>query len=192
MLIFQAGVLLILPQDLTIRNRKAQPKPMRALVLLALLLTFLPSCTRAPSGPGNMGGLPTVATRKAQIANEPRGDFYYGRRYFVQKTRFWGYLRKPGHPAKTARLVIFNESQKRNPDRLPEDASGKRYGYDTNYEYKIYGRYTGRELYDPNSNQFLPEFLLTDYNLLSKDPGWLFSPSDKYSPTRITLLPPRY
>ena len=43
-----------------------------------------------------MGLLPTVSDRKAQIAAEPRGDFYYGRRYFVEKTRFWGYLREPG------------------------------------------------------------------------------------------------
>ena len=165
---------------------------MRALVFLALLLPILPSCSDLPSKPGNMGALPTVATRKAQIQSEPRGDFFYGRRYFVQKTRFWGYLRRPGQSATSAKLVIFNETKKRNPDRLPEFGSGKRYGSDQNYEYKIYGNYTGRELYDPNSNQFLPEFMLTNYELVSQNPGWLFSPSDTYFPTRITLLPPRY
>lgn len=139
-----------------------------------------------------MGDFPTVAARKEQIASEPRGNFYYGRRYFVQKTRFWGYLREPGQSANKAKLVIFNEAKKRNPDRLPEAGSGKNYGYDNNFEYKIYGRYTGRELYEPNSNQFLPEFLLADYQLVSKDPGWLFSPSDQYYPTRFTLLPPLY
>ena len=165
---------------------------MRALALLALLaliLSFLPSCSGTSSGPGNMGSLPTINTRKAKIANEPRGNFYYGRRYFVQKTRFWGYLREPGQSAGKAKLVIFNESKKRNPDRLPEDGSGKRYGFDNNYEYRIYGRYTGRELYEPNSNQFLPEFLLTNYELVATNPGWLFSPSDRYYPTRVTLLP---
>lgn len=139
-----------------------------------------------------MGGLPTISTRKAQIEAEPRGDFYYGRRYFVKKTRFWGYLREPGQSAEKAKLVIFNESRKLNPDRLPEAGGSKNYGFDNNYEYRIYGRYTGRELYEPNSNQFLPEFLLTDYKLVSKNPGWLFAPSDRYYPTRLTLLPPSF
>ena len=89
-----------------------------------------------------MGLLPTINDRKAQIAAEPRGDFYYGRRYFVEKTRFWGYLREPGQPANKAKLVIFNESWKINHDRLPEKKGGNSYGFDNNYEYRIYGRYT--------------------------------------------------
>ncbi|MFT6864448.1 MAG: hypothetical protein ACJAVK_003013 [Akkermansiaceae bacterium] len=139
-----------------------------------------------------MGELPTAETRKRQISSEARGDFYYGRRYFVKKTRFWGYLREPGQSAKKARLVIFNESQKENPDRFPEGGLEERYGSDNNFAYRIYGRYTGRELYEPNSNQFLPEFLLTHYELIAKNPGWLFAPSDKYDRTRVTLLPPSY
>jgi len=141
-------------------------------------------------GRGNLGDHPDPATRRANILAEPRGNFFYGRRYFVQKTRFWGYLRKPGQSATSAKLVIFNESKMKNPDRLPESGpAGRRYGFDQNYDYRIYGNYTGRTLYEPNSNQFLPEFLLTRYELLNKDPGWLFSPADVYSPIRVTLLP---
>jgi len=164
---------------------------MRAFIAFILAVVLLPSCSNSigGSGPGNMGSLPPPDVRKAQIAAEPRGDFYYGRRYFVRKTRFWGYLRKPGQSARSAKLVIFNEAKKRNPDRLPEDGASKVYGYDNNYEYKIYGRYTGRTLYEPNSNQFLPEFLLTNYELITANPGWLFSPADHYNPARITLLP---
>ncbi len=137
-----------------------------------------------------MGSYPEPAARKAQISAEPRGDFYYGRRYYVEKTRFWGYLRKPGQSARSAKLVIFNESKKLNPDRLPESApAGRRYGFDQNYEYRIYGNYSGKKLYEPNSNQILPEFMLTRYELLDKDPGWLFSPADEYQPKRVTLLP---
>ena len=165
---------------------------MRVLLALAVIPGLLPSCSNSLSGPGNMGALPTVETRKAQITAEPRGDFYYGRRYFVQKTRFWGYLREPGQSAKKAKLVIFNESRKRAPDRLPEFGSGKNYAFDNNYQYRIYGRFTGRKLYEPNSDQILPEFLLTDYQLVSTNPGWLFSPADKYYPNRFTLVPPRY
>jgi len=167
---------------------------MRALFCLALAALFLPSCSSSLStgGSGNMGTEPPLSVRKANIAAEPRGDFYYGRRYFVKKTRFWGYLRKPGQSANSAKLVIFNEAQKRNPDRLPETGGGKNYGFDQNYEYRIYGRYTGRSLYEPNSNQFLPEFLLTNYDLISTNPGWLFSPADQYNPSRVTLRPKRY
>ena len=44
-----------------------------------------------------------VAEREAQIAQEPGGDYYIGRRYYVPFTRFWGYLRRPGSSWRTAR-----------------------------------------------------------------------------------------
>ena len=98
--------------------------------------------------------------------------------------------RKPRQPWSSARLVVFNESKKRSPDRLPETGPpGRRYAYDRNYEYKILGYYTGVTVYDPNSNQFLPEFMLTGYELIDSDPGWLFSPRDHYDEVRFTLLP---
>jgi len=140
-------------------------------------------------GSPNMGG-PPADVRTAQIASEPTGSFYYGRRYYVQKTRFWGYLRKPRQNPNFAKLVLFNESKKRNPDRLPETGpAGQRYGYDQNYEYKIYGYYTGEKVYEVNSNQILPEFMLTGYELVNRKPGWLFSPKDHYNPKSFTLRP---
>mgnify|MGYP005998104581 CR=1 FL=1 len=139
-------------------------------------------------GPANMGG-PTVAERKAQIASEPTGSFYYGRRYYVEKTRFWGYLRKPRQSASSSQMVVFNESKKRNPDRLPENGPvGQRYGYDQNYEYRIYGYYTGQNVYEVNSDQILPEFMLTGYEVVNKNPGWLFNPKDSYNPQSLTLV----
>jgi len=161
---------------------------------LAALTFMLQSCSTASGGSGaygspNMGG-PRVEVRAAEIASEPTGNFYYGRRYFVKKTRFWGYLRKPRQSADTAKLVIFNESKKRNPDRLPETGPpGERYGFDQNYEYKIYGYYTGDKVYEVNSNQILPEFMLTGYELVNRNPGWLFSPRDHYNPQYINLRP---
>ncbi len=140
-------------------------------------------------GPPNMGG-PSPELRADQIATEPTGNFYYGRRYFVEKTRFWGYLRKPRESADNARLVVFNESKKLNPDRLPETGPpGRRYGFDQNYEYKIYGYFTGDKVYEINSNQILPEFMLTGYELVNRKPGWLFSPRDYYHASYITLRP---
>ncbi len=159
--------------------------------LLPVFCFFLCQCasTSGGSGPANMGG-PTQAERNASIATEQTGDFFYGRRYYVQKTRFWGYLRKPRQSASSAKLVIFDESSKRSPDRLSENGpSGAKYGFDNNYEYKIRGNYTGQEAYDPNSNQFLPVFRLTGYELVNRDPGWLFSPNDSYDPYTVSLQP---
>lgn len=136
-----------------------------------------------------MGG-PTQEERDAAIASEPTGNFYYGRRYYVEKTRFWGYLREPRQSADKAKLVIFKENLRKNPDRLPEDGpEGARYGFDNNYEYRIYGHYTGKTALCPNSNQILPIFALTDYELVNTQPGWLFSPKDHYHPLRFTLWP---
>ena len=156
---------------------------------LPVMAMVMSQCGGMP-GNGQLMGGPSQAARKAAIASEPVGDFFYGRRYYVFKTRFWGYLRKPRQPWSQAKLVIMREDRLKTPDRLPEDGpEGQCYGYDQNYEYRIHGYYTGRNAYDPNSDQILPEFMLTDYELLDRNPGWIFQPDDRYHPKRITLLP---
>lgn len=158
---------------------------------LGICCIFLTQCGPTMMGSGNMGG-PTVEDRNAQIANEPSGDFFYGRRYYVRKTRFWGYVRQPRQPWSRAKLVLLREDKVKAPDRLPENGPpGHRYGYDNNYEYRLRGYYTGQSGYDPNSNQVLPEFMLTGYDVLNRQPGWLFRPDDRYSDARITLTPHR-
>lgn len=135
-------------------------------------------------------GNESTESRREKIRSEASGNFFYGRRYYVERTRFWGYLRKPRESANTAKLVVFSESQKHNPDRYHEDGpSGQRYGMDNNYEYKIYGSYTGRKVYEPNTNQVLPEFRLSSYELVDKKPGWLFSPNDRYNSKALTMSP---
>lgn len=57
----------------------------------------------------------------------------------------------------------------------------------TNYEYRIHGNYTGEKAYDPNSDQILPVFVPTNFELVNREPGWLFSPKDHYHPQRFTL-----
>jgi len=157
----------------------------------------LNSCVNSASGHGThvgestvgklLANHPTVEQRKQSIATEQSGDHYIGRRYFVKNTTFWGYLRKPKHNWYTSKLVVFNEDQKLNPDRLPEDGPGNNYGFDQNYEYKIWGHYTGANIYDPNSNRWLPEFKLQNYEAINTDPGWIFSPKDRYLKDAITL-----
>jgi len=159
------------------------------IVALLALCCVLSQCGVSSFGPGNLGG-PTVEERNAKIAAEPTGNFYYGRRYFVEKTRFWGYLRQPRQPWSQAKLVIMREDKKSTPDRMSESGPpGQCYGCDNNVEYRIQGYYTGREVYEPNSNQFLPEFMLAGYAMLDPRPGWLFRPEDHYDRFRITMIP---
>ncbi len=162
--------------------------PVARTVLLGFAVLALSQCAQL-GGAGNMGG-PTVEERQLAIASEPSGDFFVGRRYHVEKTRFWGYVRKPRQPWNRSQLVMMREDSKTQPDRLPEDGPpGQRFGYDQNYEYRLRGQFTGRDAYDPNSNQFLPEFMLTGYELIDQNPGWLFTPQDRYDPRRLTLTP---
>jgi len=177
-------------------------KPIAHISIGITCCLLVPSC--APSGINNNGSLvpqiisgkilathPTVEERDQAIKDEAHGDYYIGRRYHVNRTTFWGYLRKSGNSWDSARLVSFNESSKRSPDRLPADGpDGARHGFDTNYEYRIWGKYTGEVVYDPNSNKFLPEFKLQRYHLLDKAPGWLFSPKDRYNPNVISIFKP--
>jgi hypothetical protein len=166
---------------------------MRALFsAAALCMAFaLISCEspRVSYGPANMGG-PSMEMRNAQVAGEETGPFFIGRRYHVHRTWFWGYLRRPREPWSKATLVVFNQTRRRAPDNLSQAGPpGTRYAYDNNYQYRIWGQYPGELVYEPNSNQVLPEFLLTDYQLVDSNPGWLFHPGDHYDPHRLSLLP---
>ena len=55
-----------------------------------------------------MGG-PGKDQRKETIANEQTGEFYIGRRYHVNRTWWWGYLRQPGQPWSKSQLVVFKQ-----------------------------------------------------------------------------------
>jgi hypothetical protein len=106
----------------------------------------------------------------AKIAAEPPGDYFIGHRYFKGSVfKFWGYVRKPGQPWSTAQLVVFNEKEKLAPDR--EKLS---FGSDNNYEYKLWGNFSGQTVYEPASNGFYPEFVLKRYELISTNPAPIF------------------
>ena len=126
---------------------------MNKLLLSLLGATLLPALTQCNTLEKDIAG---INARNAEIAREPRGNYFVGRRYHVPATRFWGYLRQPGQTWRTAQLVIMDESACRTPDRLPEYTGNPRYAYDNNYEYRVYGKYTGKYGYEPNSNLRLP------------------------------------
>ncbi len=158
---------------------------MKKLLLLALSLSSLP-LTQCNS---TLKDQQAIAVREQIISSEPKGNYYIGRRYHVPATRFWGYLRKPGTSWRDAQLVIMEESSKLVPDRYPESDSTPSYASDDNYEYRIYGHYTGKKAYEPNSNLPLPVFKLTGYELIDKKPGWLFKPSERRSDEAVSLRP---
>lgn len=89
----------------------------RLLPLLgAVILPMLSQCNSLEKD------IAAINARNMEIAREPRGNYFVGRRYHVPSTRFWGYLRQPGQTWRTAQLVIMDESACRTPDRLPEYA----------------------------------------------------------------------
>ncbi len=131
-----------------------------------------------------------IALREQEIAAEPKGNYYIGRRYYIPLTRFWGYLREPGQSWREAKLVIMDESVVRTPDRgMEPPAKDAVFGTDANKEYSITGAYTGEKAYEPNSNQTLPVFRATGYTLRNSEPGFLFKPSEEYSKYYVTLTP---
>ena len=136
--------------------------------LLPLLgAALLPALTQCNTLEKDIAG---INARNAEIAREPRGNYFVGRRYHVPATRFWGYLRQPGQTWRTAQLVIMDESACRTPDRLPEYTGNPRYAYDNNYEYRVYGKYTGKYGYEPNSNLRLPIFKPTRFEVANTTP----------------------
>jgi hypothetical protein len=120
-----------------------------------------------------------------QIAAEPSGDYYIGRRYYKPDYKFWGYVRKPGQPWSTAELVMLNEKGKLAPDRERLE-----FGSDNNYEYKLYGSFSGDKVYEPASNGIYPEFVLKGYELISTTPPPIFKSqmSGRSNPTDLRYV----
>ncbi|MFR4418039.1 MAG: hypothetical protein ACLT8E_12070 [Akkermansia sp.] len=68
---------------------------MNKLLLSLLGAALLPALTQCNTLEKDIAG---INARNAEIAREPRGNYFVGRRYHVPATRFWGYLRQPGRP----------------------------------------------------------------------------------------------
>lgn len=127
-----------------------------------------------------------VAEMNESIRNEPPGDYFIGRRYYKQDYKFWGYIRKPGEPWISAKLVMMNEQQKLAPDRERGTL-----GSDNGYEYKLYGHFSDEPVYEPASNAVYPEFVLTGYELRSTNPPPVFHTAAAVDPVRRVVEHPR-
>ena len=131
------------------------------------LAAFLLASCESPMPQGIQQARVTAAQN---IQAEAPGDYFIGRRcYKIPQFKFWGYVRRPGQPWSTAQLVVFNEKEKLAPDREQLN-----FGFDNNYEYKLYGRFSGDTVYDAGSNGFYPEFVLKKYELISIRPAPIF------------------
>jgi hypothetical protein len=131
---------------------------------LCLAAIFLAGCASGPSGIEQ-----ARIENAARISSEAPGDYFVGRRYFKTNFKFWGYVRRPGQPWSTSQLVMLNEKQKLAPDR-----EANSFGSDNNYEYKLYGDFSGDTVYEPASNAMYPEFVLKNYELISTSPPPIF------------------
>lgn len=118
----------------------------------------------------------------AAIAQEKPGNYYIGRRFYKTDYHMWGWVKKPGEPWKQAQLVMMNEQQKLIPDRAE-----KKLGCDNDYEYFLYGFYSGDKVYEPASDRFYPEFVLTKAVLVDKAPLLIY-PDSRWKDPRIRFL----
>ncbi len=151
-----------------------------ALLLLVTTLSSFSGCATADSA--------NEASRTAMIAEinaEPPGDYFIGRRYYKVDYKFWGYIRKPGQAWSTAQMVMLNENQKLAPDR----ELGK-IGSDNNYEYKLFGHFSGETVYEPASNGKYPEFILKGYELKTISPAKIYKVQGATDPQRRIIAKP--
>ena len=82
--------------------------------------------------------------------------------------------------------ALMNENTKLAPDRAANTL-----GVDNNTEYRLQGRFTGGKVYEPASNRFYPEFVLTGYSVISTAPPMIFTDQRSLDPAVRLLTPPR-
>lgn len=128
---------------------------------------------------------PARSAMNAAIATEQPGDYFIGRRMYKRDYKMWGWVRQPGQPWKSAKLVMMNEQVKLAPDR----EAGK-LGADNNYEYRLFGGYSGQLVYEPASDSFYPEFILKGAEVRSTAPARIFSTKRQEDPAVRILVPP--
>jgi hypothetical protein len=116
------------------------------------------------------------------IAHEKPGDYYVGRRFYKIDYHMWGWVKKPGERWKQAQLVMLNEQKMLAPDRAEH-----RIGSDNDYEYFLYGFYSGDKVYEPASDHWYPEFVLVKAILVDKKPPLLY-PDSRWKDPKIRFL----
>jgi hypothetical protein len=121
------------------------------------------------------------------ISRETAGNHFIGRRFYKVDYKMWGWVKKPRESWKQSQLVMFNEQKKLAPDR-----EQKKVGADNNYEYRLSGYFSGEKVYEPASDSFYPEFVLTGTTVISTNPPLIFPDQRWIDPTIRLIGPPQY
>ena len=151
---------------------------------LALLLTLV--ALGGGCATSDFQGIQSARTAMvASIPTEAPGNYFIGRRFYKNDYKFWGYVRSPGQPWSSAKLVMLNEQHRLAPDRQQGAV-----GSDNNYEYKLYGEFSGETVYEPSSNGFYPEFVLRASELRSVTPPPIFRAPGATDPARRIIPKP--
>ena len=150
-----------------------------ALALCGLLSLLVTGCETVDSGAS------ARAAMNQAITAEPPGNYFVARRMYKQDYKVWGWVREPGKPWKTARLVMLNEQKTLAPDRV-----GGRIGSDNNFEYKLTGYFSGQSVYEPASNRIFPEFVLVGAELKSMSAPNIYVSKRQIEPSVRILQPP--
>lgn len=155
----------------------------RTLVLLLTLFIsgLFAGCEAVDNNPNRVSRGAMTAAIKGEVA----GDYFIGRRCYKVDYKFWGWVRKPGQPWSAAKMVMLNEHQKLAPDR-----AGGKLGTDNNYEYKLFGFFSGETVYEPASNGFYPEFVLKGSELISATPANIYKVTGATDPQRRIISQP--
>jgi hypothetical protein len=124
----------------------------------------------SPSAAGN--GLQVSPEAAERAKAEQPGDYFIGRRLVGQHFFFWGYVKKSGESWDRAKLVMLNEKIALAPDRARNAV-----GSDNNFEYRLYGYFSGDHVYESASGRFLPEFVLKKAELIDSKPPAIFPPN---------------
>ena len=152
------------------------------LSLLVGVMLLISGCeTIVSQGPADRAAV------TAAIAKEPSGSYYVGRRFYKVDYHMWGWVKSPGEPWKKAQLVMLNEQKQLAPGR-----ETNRMGTDNNYEYHLYGYYSGEKVYEPASDSFYPEFVLNKAVLVNTTPPLIFPDSRWIDPAIRLLGPPQF
>lgn len=157
-------------------------KFLRSLLPLALAAAVLTGCETVPSD--------TAVRREAMqaaIRAEAPGNYFVGRRFYKKDYKMWGWIRQPGQPWKTAKLVMLNEQKTLAPDRQQGSL-----GTDNNFEYRLQGYFSGDTVYEPASDSFYPEFVLTGYEIKDTNPPLIFADPRSIKPEVRLLTAPAY
>ncbi len=159
-------------------------------------LLILPGCATIPNASTRYlgshpsweagGPNPFKAEIEREIAMEPPGNYFVGRRYYKEQYKIWGYIRKPREPWRKAQLVMLNENRMLAPDR-----AANKLGDDDGVEYRMEGYFSGDIVYEPTSNGFFPEFVLTGIQVKNPQPLSIYRDGRPNDPTSNVIQRPQ-